>query len=95
MRLQSLLPAQPTFDMAINLVICQPGAALPEVKAPFMERGLMMVRGQGIYRLEADCHPVTAGEVIWMASYCPQWFVAVGKTPASFICYEEANRDPM
>lgn len=95
MRLQPLLPAQPAFDMAANLVTCQPGAALPVVEAPFMERGLMMVRGQAIYRLEADWHPVGAGDVIWLASYCPQWFAAVGKTPTSFICYQDVNRDPM
>ena len=40
-------------------------------------------------------NPVKAGDVIWMASYCPQWFVAMGKTPASYIYYKDVNRDPM
>ena len=60
-----------------------------------MERGWMILRGQGIFRLEADWHPVQAGDVIWTAPYCPQWFVAMGKTPASCICYQDVNRDPM
>ena len=58
-----------------------PAPRCPLVEAPVMERGLMILRGQGIYRLEADWHPVQAGDVIWTAPYCPQWFVAMGKTP--------------
>ena len=95
LRLQVLLPGHPGFDMAVNILTCQPGAALPSVEAPVMERGLMLLRGQGVYRLEADWHPVQAGDVIWTAPYCPQWFVAVGKTPASCIYCQDVNRDPM
>jgi (S)-ureidoglycine aminohydrolase len=94
-RLQALLPGHPGFDMAVNILTCQPGAALPSVETPVMERGWMLLRGQGIYRLETDWHPVEAGDVIWTAPYCPQWFVAVGKTPASCIYYQDVNRDPM
>ena len=94
-RLQVLLPDQPAFDMAINIVTYQPGATLPFVETHIMEHGLMMLAGQGIYRLNADWHPVQAGDVIWMAPYCPQWFVAMGKTAASYIYYQDVNRDPM
>jgi (S)-ureidoglycine aminohydrolase len=94
-RLQVLLPDQPAFDMAVNIFTYQPGAALPFVEAHIMEHGLLMLSGQGIYRLDSDWHPVQAGDVIWMAPYCPQWFVAMGQTPASYICYEDVNRDPM
>jgi (S)-ureidoglycine aminohydrolase len=27
-----------------------------------------------------------------MATYCPQWFCAVGKTPAQYIIYKDWNR---
>lgn len=94
-RLQVLLPDQPEFDMAVNLFTYPPGATLPSVQTHIMEHGLLMLRGQGLYRLEEDYHPVQAGDVIWMASYCPQWFVAMGKEPTSFICYKDVNRDPM
>jgi (S)-ureidoglycine aminohydrolase len=94
-RCQALLPDHPAFDMAVNILTCPPGAALPVIEAPVMERGLMLLHGQGIYRLEADWHPVQAGDVVWTAPYCPQWFVAIGKTPASCICYQDVNRDPM
>ena len=94
-RLQVLLPDQPEFDMAVNIFTYQPGATLPFVEAHIMEHGLLMLKGQGVYRLNEDYHPVKAGDVIWMASYCPQWFVAMGKTPASYIYYKDVNRDPM
>lgn len=94
-RLQVLLPDEPTFDMAVNIFTYQPGATLPFVETHIMEHGLLMLRGQGLYRLESDWHPVQAGDVIWMAPYCPQWFVAMGKGPASYIYYKDVNRDPM
>jgi (S)-ureidoglycine aminohydrolase len=95
LRLQPLLPGHPSFDLAVNILTCAPGAALPVVEAPVMERGLMILCGQGLCRLEGDWHPVQAGDVLWAAPYCPQWFLAMGKTPASFICCQDANRDPM
>ncbi len=91
-RLQVLLPDHPGFDMAVNIFTYQPGATLPFVESHIMEHGLMMLSGQGIYRLDNDWHPVQAGDVIWMAPYCPQWFVATGKTPASYIYYKDVNR---
>ncbi len=90
--LQVLLPADPAFDMAVNIFTYQPGATLPLVETHIMEHGLLMLKGQGIYRLDADWHPVQAGDVIWMAPYCPQWFVATGPAPASYIYYKDDNR---
>lgn len=90
--LQELLPSAPAFDMAVNIFTYQPGATLPFVESHVMEHGLMMLRGQGIYRLDTDWHPVQAGDVIWMAPYCPQWFVAMGPSPASYIYYKDVNR---
>jgi (S)-ureidoglycine aminohydrolase len=93
-RLQALLPDTPAFDMAVNIFTYRPGATLPFVESHIMEHGLMMLKGQGVYRLDADWHPVQAGDVIWMAPYCPQWFVCSGKTPASYIYYKDVNRHP-
>ena len=94
-RLQVLLPEQPEFDLAVNIFTYQPGATLPFVESHIMEHGLLMLAGQGIYRLDADWHPVKTGDVIWMAPYCPQWFVAMGDTPASYIYYKDVNRAPL
>jgi len=94
-RLQVLLPDSPEFDLAVNIFTYQPGATLPFVETHVMEHGLLMLKGQGVYRLDDGWHPVKAGDVIWMAPFCPQWFVAMGKTPASYIYYKDVNRAPL
>ena len=91
-RLQVLLPDHPSFDLAVNIFTYDPGATLPFVETHIMEHGLVMLQGQGVYRLDADYHPVQAGDVIWMAPYCPQWFVAMGTTCAGYIYYKDVNR---
>ena len=93
--LQVLLPDKPAFDMAVNIFTYQPGATLPFVETHIMEHGLVMLKGQGVYRLNANYYPVQTDDVIWMAPYCPQWFVAMGKTPASYIYYKNVNRAPL
>ena len=90
--LQTLLPDDPAFDMAVNLFAYQPGGHLPFVEVHVMEHGLVMLAGAGVYRLEDSWYPVQAGDVIWMAPYCAQWFVAMGKTPASYLYYKDVNR---
>jgi (S)-ureidoglycine aminohydrolase len=94
-RLQILLPDVPEMDMAVNIFNFEPGAVLPFVETHIMEHGLMMIRGQGIYRLGDAWYPVETGDAIWMAPYCPQWFAAIGKTPAAYLYYKDINRDPM
>ena len=93
--LQTLLPPELAFDMAVNIFVYQPGAALPSVETHIMEHGLLMLAGAGIYRLDADWQPVQAGDVIWMAPHCPQWFAAMGDVPASYIYYKDGNRAPL
>jgi (S)-ureidoglycine aminohydrolase len=87
-----LLPDRPEFDFAVNTITFAPGAALPMVEMHVMEHGLLMLDGGGIYRLGDGWHPVTAGDFIWMAPYCPQWFCAIGKTPARYLIYKDWNR---
>ncbi len=93
--LKTLLPDEPEFDMAVNLFTYQSGATLPFVETHIMEHGLLMVEGMGVYRLGDDWHPVQQGDVIWLAPFCPQWFVAMGKQPASYLYYKDVNRDPL
>lgn len=91
-RLQVLLPDEPAFDLAMNVFTYQPGATLPFVETHVMEHGLLMLAGQGVYRLDEAWYPVAAGDAIWMAPFCPQWFVAMGKTPTSYLYYKDVNR---
>lgn len=92
--LQTLLPIDPRFDLAMNIFTYQPGATLPFVETHIMEHGLLMLSGQGIYRLDQSYYPVKAGDAIWMAPYCPQWFVAMGDEPASYLYYKDIHRLP-
>ena len=92
---KNLLPDSPTFDFAVNTMTYQPGASLSMVEMHVMEHGLLMLEGGGIYRL-GDCwYPVTAGDFIWMAPWCPQWFGAIGKVPAKYLVYKDWNRHPL
>ena len=94
-RLQVLLPDTRSYDLAVNIFNYQPGAHLPFVETHIMEHGLLMLEGLGVYRLEDAWYPVAAGDCIWMAPYCPQWFVAMGKSPARYLYYKDVNRGPI
>jgi (S)-ureidoglycine aminohydrolase len=91
-RLQVLLPDSPSFDLAVNVFNYQPGAHLPFVETHIMEHGLLILEGLGVYRLDNAWYPVAAGDCIWMAPYCPQWFVAMGKSPVRYLYYKDVNR---
>lgn len=93
-RLQTLLPDTPSADMAVNLFTYDPGATLPFVETHVMEHGMLFLEGSGVYRLGDDWHPVTAGDALWIAPYCPQWFIAAGPGPARYIYYKDINRSP-
>ena len=92
LRVRLLLPDQPAFDFAVNTMTYQPGAALSMVEIHVMEHGCLMLSGGGIYRLGDKWYPVTGGDFIWMAPYCPQWFGALGKVPARYLIYKDWNR---
>jgi (S)-ureidoglycine aminohydrolase len=95
LQVKCLLPDVPSFDFAVNTMIYQPGAALSMVEMHVMEHGLIMLEGGGIYRLGDSWYPVTAGDFIWMGPWCPQWFGAIGKTPAKYLIYKNWNRHPL
>ena len=94
-RLKTLLPEDPAFDMAMNIFSYQPGATLPQVEIHVMEHGLFMLSGAGVYRLGDRWYPVRTGDVVWMAPFCPQWFVAMGTVPARYIYYKDVHRNPL
>ena len=92
LQVRSLLPASMAFDFACNTMSYEPGAALSQVEIHYMEHGLLMLEGGGIYRLGDAWYPTQAGDFIWMAPYCPQWFGAIGKRPAKYLIYKDFNR---
>lgn len=92
LQVRALLPSTNAFDFAVNTMTYAPGASLSQVEVHYMEHGLLMLEGGGIYRFGDDWHPVQAGDAVWMAPFCPQWFAAVGKQPAKYIIYKNFNR---
>ncbi|MBV9267523.1 MAG: cupin domain-containing protein, partial [Acidobacteriaceae bacterium] len=93
--MRALIPDNPSHDFAVNTMTYAPGASLSMVEIHVMEHGLLMLEGGGIYRLSDRWYPVFAGDFIWMAPYCPQWFGAIGKTPAKYLIYKDWNRHPI
>lgn len=95
LQVRQLLPTLPGLDYAVNTMTYDPGASLALVEIHVMEHGLLMLEGGGIYRLGNSWYPVQAGDFIWMAPYCPQWFGAIGKVPAKYLIYKDWNRHPL
>jgi (S)-ureidoglycine aminohydrolase len=95
LQVKCLLPDEFSFDFAVNTMVYQPGASLSMVEMHVMEHALLMLEGGGIYRLGDSWYPVTAGDFIWMAPWCPQWFGAIGKVPAKYLIYKDWNRHPL
>jgi (S)-ureidoglycine aminohydrolase len=95
LRVRSLMPDSDAYDFAVNTMTYEPGTGLSMVEIHVMEHGLLMLEGGGIYRLGDAWYPVEAGDFIWMAPYCPQWFAAIGKKPAKYLIYKDWRRHPL
>ena len=92
---RALMPPGLGPDFAVNTMTYAPGASLAQVEVHVMEHGCIMLEGGGIYRLSEHWYPVAAGDFLWMGPFCPQWFGALGKTPAKYLIYKDFNRHPM
>ena len=92
-RLQTLVPDELPFDMAMNIFTFEPGFGLPYVETHVMEHGALILQGKGLYYLDGDWMEVEAGDFIWMGPFCPQSFYATGPTPAKYIYYKNVNRE--
>ena len=95
LRVRALMPDGLAYDFAVNTMTYDPGSALSMVEIHVMEHGLLMLDGGGIYKLGDSWYPVAAGDFIWMAPYCPQWFGALGKRPAKYLIYKDWRRHPL
>ena len=92
---RKLLPDEAHFDFIVTTMSFAPGGTLPYVEIHDMEHGLLMLEGEGIYRLGERFLPVTTGDVIWMGAHCPQWYGALGKTWSKYLLYKDMNRHPL
>ena len=94
LEVRGLIPDDVAFDFRVNTMTFRPGASLPGIEMHVMEHGLLMLEGGGVYRLGESWYPVQAGDFIWMAPYCPQWFAAIGKSAAKYLIYKDWDRHP-
>ena len=92
---QKLLPTEAGFDAEFNVMDFHPGASLAYVETHFMEHGLLMLDGGGVYRLDDQWYPVGAGDAIWMGPHVPQWFGALGRDSSRYLIYKNYNRGPL
>lgn len=89
-----MVPSGFAYDFAVNTMTYAPGAALPQVEIHYMEHGLLMLSGSGMYRLGEATYQVESADFIWMGAYCPQWFEASANGPAKYLIYKNFNRVP-
>lgn len=93
--LRKLLPASMPFDFNIHIMDFQPGEFLNVKEVHYNQHGLLLLEGQGIYRLGDSWYPVQAGDAIWMAPFVLQWYGALGKTRTRYLLYKDVNRNPL
>lgn len=91
--LQTLIPDELQYDLAMNIFTFDPGFGLPIVETHVMEHGLYFLEGKGLYYLGEEWMEVEKDDFIWMGPYCPQSFYATGPTPSRYLYYKNVNRE--
>ena len=92
---RKLLPDDFRLDFMVSTMSFAPGASLPYTEVHYMEHGLLLLEGEGLYKLGEHFYPVTAGDVIWMGGHCPQWYAALGRNWSKYLLYKDLNRHPL
>lgn len=93
--LRKLLPVSLPYDFNVHIMDFQPGEFLNMKEVHYNQHGLLLLEGQGIYRLGDSWYPVQAGDAIWMAPFVPQWYAALGKSRTRYLLYKDVNRNPL
>lgn len=95
-RLKKLLdPTDPTLDFNIHIMDFSPGESLVVKEVHYNQHGLLMLAGHGLYRLGERYFPVAAGDVIYMAPFVPQWYVALAPGTTRYWLYKDTNVNPL
>ncbi|EPS69697.1 ureidoglycine aminohydrolase, partial [Genlisea aurea] len=94
-KLRKLLPTTLAYDFNVHMMDFEPGEFLNVKEVHYNQHGLLLLEGQGIYRLGDSWYPVEAGDAIWMSPFVPQWYAALGKERSRYLLYKDVNRDPL
>ena len=92
--LRKLLPQTPNYDFNVHIMDFAPGEFLNVKEVHYNQHGLLLLAGQGLYRLADAWYPVQSGDAIWMAPYVVQWYAALGAHPSRYILYKDTTLDP-
>lgn len=92
-RLQTLIPDELPYDLAMNIFTFETGHSLPYVETHVMEHGLWFLQGKGLYYLDDAWMEVEKDDFIWMGPYVPQSFYATGPVASKYLYYKNVNRD--
>jgi (S)-ureidoglycine aminohydrolase len=93
--LRKLLPGTSDYDFNIHVMDFEPGQYLYVKEIHYNQHGLLLLQGQGIYRLGDKWYPVQAGDAIWMPPFVLQWYAALGKVNSRYLLYKDTNVDPL
>lgn len=93
--LRKLLPQTEDYDFNIHVMDFLPGEYLNVKEVHYNQHGLLLLAGKGVYRLGDEWMPITKGDAVWMAPYCPQWYAALGPDPSRYILYKDTTVDPL
>ena len=96
--LRKLLPLEEAFDFNIHVMDFEPGQFLHCNEMHYNQHGMLMLEGQGIYRLgqgDGRWYHLRAGDAVYMAPYCPQWYAALEPGRTRYILYKDTYRDPL
>ena len=91
--LQSLIPDDFAYDLAMNIFTFQVGHSLPVTETHVMEHGLYVLAGKGLYYLGDSWMEVEESDFIWMGPFCPQSYYATGPVASRYIYYKNVNRE--
>uniref|UniRef100_A0A1D1ZLA8 Uncharacterized protein ylbA n=2 Tax=Anthurium amnicola TaxID=1678845 RepID=A0A1D1ZLA8_9ARAE len=94
-QLRKLLPTSASYDFNIHIMDFLPGEYLNVKEVHYNQHGLLLLAGQGIFRLGDSWYPIQAGDAIWMAPFIPQWYAALGKSKSRYLLYKDVNRNPL
>lgn len=94
-QLRKLLPMSMPYDFNVHIMDFEPGEFLNVKEVHYNQHGLLLLEGQGIYRLGDYWYSVQSGDAIWMAPFVPQWYAALGKTRSRYLLYKDMNRNPL
>ena len=94
-RLKKLLPQTLEYDVNFHVMDFAPGETLNVKELHHPQHGLVILEGQGIYRLNDDFMPVQQGDVIYMSPWVTQWYGALGKNRTRYLISKDTYRDPL